>query len=538
MDPLSIPPAAAPRLCPGDAHPDFPPLRDQLSDTSLTGSALRGMLWMSWGKAGRALLQIGVLAVLARLVAPADFGLVSAAFVVIGFAAIFAHIGLGKGLVQHPSLRPEHIAVAFHTSVLLGLLLAAMTWLFAVRISGFFRIEALAPVLRVMAFTFPIKGIAIVSESLLQRELRFRWLANRELASYAIGYGCVGVVLALAGWGAWALVSAHLAQTATNTLLLLIARPIRFNVRPEGQAFRDLLYFSGGYTLGRIANQLASEGDNFVVGRSLGPAALGVYGRAFQLMAVPADIVGDILDNVLFPAMAIAQDDTQRLASAYRRGISLIALVMLPSSVAFYLLAPEIVNITLGAKWKAAIIPFQLLALGLLFRTSCRMSDALARARGFVYRRAWRQGLYAGCVIGGAWVGQFWGVGGAAFGVLLALCVNFFLMAQLSLKIADMSWDSFFGAHVPAVMLACSSGLAIHTTSAFMLQWSFAPVALLAGTLSVATCTVTALACSCPRFFLGPDGLWMIDVLRVQFPTLRRLRLPLPLNSEIDTQHG
>src|SRR5574341_804993 len=138
------------------------------------------------------------------------------------------------------------------------------------------------------------------------------------------------------------------------------------------------------------------------------------------------------------------------------------------------------------------------------------MSDALARAGGFVYRRAWRQGLYAGLVIGGAWVGQYWGVAGAASGVLLALAVNFFLMAQLSLKIAHMSWKSFFGAHVPALLLAASSGVAVRAGSALLLQWSFHPVVLLAGTITVAACTVTALACSCPRFFLGPDGLWII----------------------------
>ncbi len=511
---------------------------EKTSDSSLKGFALRGMLWMSWGKAGRALLQIGVLAVLARLVSPADFGLVSAAFIFIEFAAIFAQIGMGKGIVQHPSLRSEHITVAFHTSVLLGLLLTSMTWFLAPAIADFFRIEALTPVLRVMSFSFPLRSIGIVPESLLQRELRFRWLANCELASYAFGYGCVGIALAMLGWGVWALVSAHLAQTTANTLVLLFARPVHINLRFERQAFRELLYFSGGYTLGRIANHFASEGDNFVVGRSLGPAALGLYGRAFQLMAVPADIFGGILDSVLFPTMARTQNDRQRLASAYRRGISLVSLVMLPSSVVFCLLAPEIVETILGASWTAAIAPFQFLALGLLFRTSCRMSDALSRARGFVYSRAWRQGLFAGCVIGGACICQHWGVAGVAFGVLLALCMNFFLMAQLSLKIINMSWHSFLGAHIPSILLACSSGVAVHAASVLMLRWSLSPVALLVCAMSVAACTVTVLACSCPRFFLGPDGLWMIDTLRVQFPTLGRLRLPLLLNSEIDANRG
>ena len=509
-----------------------------MKETGLKAAVLSGILWMSWGKAGRALVQVGVLVVLARLVSPRDFGLISAAFVFISFAGIFGQIGLGKGLVQHPSLRAEHSIVAFYSSVLLGLLLTAITWFLAGTISSFFRMEALVPVLKVMSVTFVLKGILTVPESLLQREFKFNWLANLELVSYAFGYGCVGIALAFYGWGVWALVSAHLAQTAMYLLLLLFARPVSLKGRLERKAFSELLYFSGGYTLGRIANQLASEGDNFVVGRWLGPAALGLYGRAFQLMAVPADIFGGILDSVLFPTMARAQQDIGRLAHAYRRGISLIALVMLPSSVIFYLLAPEIVKTLLGVKWTAAIAPFQFLALALLFRTSCRMSDALSRASGFVYHRAWRQGLYAGSVIGGAWLCRGWGVAGVACGVLLALCFNFFLMAQLSLKIVHMSWKSFFEAHVPSILLAGLLGVAAHVTSALIFQWSRSPLTVLVGTIMVCACTLILLILAYPKSFLGIDGLWMVDTLRMHFPTLQRLRLPALLNSEIKANQG
>lgn len=513
------------------ANPDPIPVGLGANDASLAGPALRGMLWVSYGKAGRALLQIGILAILARLVTPAEFGLVSAAFVVIGFAAIFAHIGLGKGLIQHPALRREHIAMAFYISVFLALVFCGVTCVLAVPIANFFRIPSLAPILRVLSISFPLKAIAMIPESLLQRELRFQWLANRELASYAIGYGCVGVAFAFAGYGAWALVLAHLAQASVSTILLLVAQPIPLSILLKRTAFDDLLYFSGGYTLGRIANHFASEGDKFVVGRWLGPAALGIYGRAFQLMAVPADIFGDILDTVLFPTMAKLQEDTPLLARAYRRGVSLIAIVMLPLSIFFYLAAPAIVLIILGSAWVTAVKPFQWLALGLLFRTSCRMSDALARANGFVYQRAWRQGLYAVLVIGGAWVGHFWGIAGSAVGVLIALCVNFFLMAQLSLRITEISWKTFFGAHIPAILLASSSGLVVHISSVLAHLSGVPNLILLTCSSAAVILNVIFLAYAWPQFFLGQDGLWMINSLRVQFPPLRRLRLPSAVGS-------
>src|SRR5215217_3449279 len=119
---------------------------------NLTQQTLSGMLWMSWGKIGRGILQVGVLAVLARLVSPADFGIVNAALVVVEFSTIFTHIGLGKALIQHPALRVEHVATALWSSVGLGMLLGAVVWTAAPIVAAFFRIPLLVPVLRVLAW--------------------------------------------------------------------------------------------------------------------------------------------------------------------------------------------------------------------------------------------------------------------------------------------------------------------------------------------------------------------------------------------------
>src|SRR5206468_5659579 len=111
----------------------------------------------------------------------------------------------------------------------------------------------------------------------------------------------------------------------------------------ERQAFNDLAYFGGGFTVARLANYVAVYGDNVVTGRFLGAAALGYYGRAYSLMSAPAYAFGSVLDAVLFPAMARVQDDAARLAAAYRRGVALIAIVVLAPSATIILLAPEVI---------------------------------------------------------------------------------------------------------------------------------------------------------------------------------------------------
>src|SRR3989442_682732 len=118
-------------------------------------------------------------------------------------------------------------------------------------------------------------------------------------------------------------------------------------------------------------------------------------------MAAPATLVGQVLDDVLFPAMAQIQSERQRVAVAYRRCVAGVALLTLPLSALALVLAPEIVRVLLGPRWADVTAPFRVLVLGTLFRTSYKISDSLTRALGAVYRRAWRQWSYAALVFGG-----------------------------------------------------------------------------------------------------------------------------------------
>lgn len=480
---------------------------------------MSGLLWTAWGKGGHAVLQVVVVVVLARLLQPTDFGVVSAALVVIGFSAIFSEIGLGPALVQRPQLETRHLQAAFSTSFLFGLVLASIISFGAPLAADFLRIPQVAPVLRALAWLFPLNSLAVVPEALMRRQLRFRWLANLEVLSYGAGYGLVGTTLAMLGFGVWALVAGNFAQSVLRLTVLLIAqRPPRLRVLPERRALWDLMYFGSGHTAARVAHYWALQGDNLVVGRWLGPAALGLYGRAYTLMATPAALFGEILDNVLFPVMALVQGEQRRLALAYRRGVALIALIILPASVLLCAMAPEIIRVVLGPGWTGATTALQILGAGMLFRTSHKMSDSIARATGAVYRRAWRQGVYACLVIAGAWVGQHWGISGVAFAVLVALAVNFGLMAQLGLRLSGLGWRSFWSAHLPALNLAVASGSVAWAVAASLRRYGLPAPSVLGATLAVTLCWMLILLRGAPRLFLGQEGLWMLTALRAHVP--------------------
>jgi O-antigen/teichoic acid export membrane protein len=421
---------------------------------SLTARTLSGLSW-STGSAGVQMsLKVLILVVLARLVTPEEFGVVGAALVVVGFSHILSQLGVGPAIVQRHALAEEDLRVGFTLSMLLGLLLAVIIYLSAPQVARFFRMEDLTGVLRVLAPVFLIGGAGLVAEALLQREMNFRAIAGVSVVSDVLGYGVVGIGLAWHGWGVWALVGAHLGQTATKTIALLMIRrhPVRPSLNPR--ICRELTWFGTGLSIGRFGAYVATQGDNLIVGRLLGAVALGIYGRAYQFVVMPVNAIGGVLEKVLFPAMAEIQADLPRLSMVYRRGTALVALVTLPLSGVLAVLAPEIIGVLLGSAWLDVVAPFRILTLTIFIRAAYKLSNPLAKAMGAVYGRAWRTWVYAVAVTSGAAAGSAFGLSGVAWGVVFGLTAYHAMMCQLSLSLTKLSLASFAKAHLPGLCLA------------------------------------------------------------------------------------
>ena len=472
----------------------------------LARRTVRGIVWTSLATAMQAGSQLVALVILARFLSPRDFGVLNASLIVLGFSTIFSQLGVGPAIVQRPVLTDRHLRVAFTISLFFSLVTTAAVMLAAPLVAAFFKLPELTRVMRVIALLFVVAGGATVAESLAQRQLRFRWLAGVDVVAFATGFVIVGTSLAWLGYGAWALIDAQLTAGVLRGVILLVGQ--RHPKRPllERRVLGELFYFGSGFTLARIGNYLAGQGDNLVVGRCLGAAALGLYGQAYQLMTAPAQLLGQVFDRVLFPAMAQVQLETDRLRHAYSSGVAAVAVVVLPLSVVLAVLAPEIVVVVLGPTWAGVVAPFRIFALGMIFRTSYKISDSLARATGAVFRRAWRQALYAALVVTGAWIGQRWGLAGVALGVLVAIAANFLVMAQLSLRLTGMRWAELAALHVPAVVLAGTLGLLGWLLAAWLRACELGPAFVLFGTTALMAVAAAALCWCQPRLFLGEHG--------------------------------
>ena len=476
----------------------------------LTQRALGGMLWTFSGTGVQVVAQLLTIMALGRLLSPAEFGLMGAATVVVALSQIVSQIGVGPAIIQRKHLEPTHVRAAITLSCTLGILLGAIVFFGAPYIARFYRIPELEPILRWVAFLFPLDGLSTVGKSLLTRELRFRVFVALEVGAYVIGYAGVGVVLAWLGYGVWALVAANIAQVALRTVAMSVAA--RHPLRPgfDLQASRDLLGFGFGHSMAQIGTVLSQQGDNLVVGRWLGPAALGVYGRAYSLMVMPASAFGRIVNRVLFPVMAQVQDERERLAGAYERTLAIVGLVSLPISAFLWVTAPEFIAVVLGPKWDAVVLPFRLFTVSLLFRMSSKISDACTKAAGEVYYRALIQGGYAALVVLGALVGQRWGVGGVAVAVSVAMGVNWIAMAWLSRSVTGLPWGRFIQAHLPSAALAAVIGVAVAGVTHVARGSHLGRLPTLVAAGGVALLVTLGATRFHPRLWLGPHGMWAL----------------------------
>ncbi len=478
---------------------------------SLKQRTLRGFLWTGLEGAARTLIQFGVLALIARRLSPEQFGIANAALVVVGISTIFSELGVGPAIVQRTQLEDGHRNGAFVISCGFGLLVGLVLWLLAGPLAAMLKMPDVAGPLRVLAWVFPATGAAVVSQSLLQREMRFGILTRVELVVVALGYGLPAVLLAHAGYGLWALIFAYLGQMILRSVLVFFCHPWRPGLRFSRTAFRDLLHFSGGMTIGRVANYAASNGDNLVVGRYLGADDLGIYGRAYQIMVAPAAMIGNVLEKVLFPAMVKVNHDDVLLGRAFVRGLSLLAVIMLPVSALIFVLAPEIIALMLGPQWTGVVVPLQIMSIALVARTSVKMSNCLMRARGVVYRWAVYYVIHALGIVLFAWVGQFWGLIGASLGVVLNIILFFLIMAAMSLRSVRLPLRTFASIYLAPLTLTALIFLGTHVTAACLRSAAQPTLAVLAaGCGSAALITAAAIGIF-PATFLGPDAAALRD---------------------------
>ena len=329
--------------------------------TDLKRKSVVGAIVALSAQAVKFVLQMATMMLLARLLSPQDFGLQGMVGVVTGFLALFRDAGLSVATVQRIEVTHEQTSTLFWINVAVGAILAALCAALAPLLAAFYHEPRLYWVAVVSGTTFMFNGLAAQHGALLQRAMRFVTQAKIDVLSLTVG-SATGVVMALLDFRYWSLVGMAMASSIVGAAAVWVAVSWVPGPPRRRSGIRSMLHFGGLATCNSFVVFLAWNTEKLLLGRFWGADALGLYGRAYNLVTLPAQQLNNAITGVALPALSRIQHDAERLARSFLRGYSLLISLTIPTTIICALFAEEIVRIVLGAKWMEAAPIFRLLS--------------------------------------------------------------------------------------------------------------------------------------------------------------------------------
>jgi O-antigen/teichoic acid export membrane protein len=359
------------------------------------------------------LLRVGSMMVLARLLNPADFGLVGMVGAVTGVLMLFRDFGLSAASVQRGTVTDEQTSTLFWINLAFGGILTIVSIALAPLVVAFYREPRLAWVTSVVAIGFLANGAGVQHSALLQRQMRFTALASIDILSLVVST-VIAIGMAKSGFGYWALVG----MTASSPLVATIGMWLATSWVPgpprRGVGIRSMMRFGSTVTLNGIVMYVASNLEKVLLGRFWGAEAIGIYGRAFQLIRIPSDNLNSAVGEVAFSALSRLQDDPARLKRYFLKGYSLVVAVTLPITIACALFADDLILVLLGPKWREAAGIFRLLAPTILVLAITNPLGWFLNSLGMVGRGLKISLVFAPFLIAGYVIGLPYGPRGVA----------------------------------------------------------------------------------------------------------------------------
>jgi len=351
----------------------------------LRAKTIRGGLARIGSQAANLALRLGSLMILARLLDPKDFGLVAMVTVLTGALNLFRDFGLSTATIQRTNITEEQLSTLFWINVLFGALLTCIALASAPVIADFYHEPRLRWIAVALAGVFLLNALGVQHSALLQRQMRFTTLAAIETMATVVSVG-VGIVAAFQGFGVWALVGMTLVAPIVYSISVWLASSWTPGLPRRNVGIGSMMRFGGTVTLNSIVVYVAYNVEKVLLGRFWGADALGIYGRAYQLVNLPAENLNSAIGEVAFSALSRIKDDTNRLRSYFLKGYSLVVSVTLPITIAGILFADDVILVVLGPKWSDVAPIFRLLAPTILVFAMINPMWWLLAATGLVGR--------------------------------------------------------------------------------------------------------------------------------------------------------
>ena len=327
---------------------------------NLKQRSVRGGAVTIAAQASKFILKFGSTAVLARLLAPEDYGLIGMATVVVGFVEYFKDLGLSAATIQRAEINHKQVSTLFWINLGVSCLVALLVALLAPAIANFYHEPRLREITLGLAINFIFGGLTVQHQALLRRQMQFTSLAKIEVGSIFIGV-ITAIIAAYYSLHYWALVLMLMATAISNAAGVWIACDWRPGLPRRDSGVRSMLAYGGNLTGFSLVNYFSRNLDNILIGRRWGSEQLGLYAQAYKLVLLPIQQINSPITSVALPTLSSLQTEPDKYSRYYYKAILLITTLGMPIVAFMFASAHKVILLMLGQQWLGAVPLFKFL---------------------------------------------------------------------------------------------------------------------------------------------------------------------------------
>jgi len=387
------------------------------------------------------IVSFAISIIVARILMPRDYGILGIAMMLIGYANIFTNFGFNQAIVQKRIVDKKTLNSIFTFDLSISILIAAGFFFSAGFIAEFFRTPECAKAMRILSAVFIITSFSALPHAILRRDMNFKAVSLLEVTQTGL-MSLITLLLAIKGWGYWALVYGQIIPLLVITFAYCIKARWMPGIYYNNSLMKQVYDFGIWNFFSAQLGFLSQHIDKFIIGRWLGPVNLGFYDKSKAIAGVPNDSILMNINAVMFSSFSRNQQSKQALEEHFKKALTLLSCIVMPIYTGLIIVAPYFVYSLLGEKWSPMILPFQIILLGFIFKSFlgliANFNVAVGRYRNHSLR------LLAAVIIFTLACFLFlkFGLNGIALSFVVFSLTSFILSVSLAISQINMSWIS------------------------------------------------------------------------------------------------
>ncbi|MDE6696571.1 MAG: lipopolysaccharide biosynthesis protein [Muribaculaceae bacterium] len=423
---------------------------------SLGHKVATGAIWATIDRFGSMGMQFIVNLILARLLLPADFGIIGMLAIFITVSNTLIDSGFGSALVQKKTPSQLDYSTIFFWNISFSVFLYLLLWICSPLISEFYSMPLLTKVLRTLALSLIVTGALAIQKVKLQKSLEFKTLALVNLSAYLIS-AIFAILLAYKGYGVWSLVFMQISYGSLSVVFLAVITRWHPDLVFSLKSLKELFGFGGYIMATNILQTICQNLQGLIIGKKFSATQMGYYSQAYKLDQITSYSIPQVIVQVMFPVFSSLQSEKERLNHAVLISMRVISFIVFPLLCLLILIAEPLIGALYGAKWLPSVPYFQVLCCGGFFvclqNVNFYAVAAVGKSRELFWWGIYKWTFFLVLLL----IGMNFGIYGILWGMVISSVNIFFVNACLASKHTGLTVFSQLKAVFPCLLsILCS----------------------------------------------------------------------------------